>query len=368
MEGLLWKHRLIMTSDEFDNLAIFVAVVEELRREPFFSEDNHDKLSGDTGIFCHPMFLKSAVLPFRKIWMASERCAFRKLDGKGGIRELVFREHPDKRLLQGYGSCFYDTFDSQLTTPVGNGWAKESKQEIINLWLNTQVAHTGPKNFAKKKAWESDLADFNKCDARIGREKFEFLFRSSIGTIGHFYILFEETLAFPLFKKLRDENGMKPSFEADVALKYNPYPDSKYKIIFDDVFWHLKRETEEETFFRLLARQQFGGLRAFLHALFPKSQEALGCICELDTLAALLKHFNVVILDNDAKPETRFLCRSNTNTGYAPGLQGRISFDAYEGRKIRFYDDTFEVLGGVYIKFRYVFLEERKRQRQPDKW
>ena len=46
-----------------------------------------------------------------------------------------------------------------------------------------------------KKAWEFDLADFNKRDERIGREKFEFLFRSSIGTVGWYYIEFEETLA-----------------------------------------------------------------------------------------------------------------------------------------------------------------------------
>src|SRR5579862_5675795 len=116
-----------MKQDEFDSLAIFVAVVEELRGEPFFSEDNHDMLQGRTGIFCHPMFLKSAVLPFRKIWMPTERCAFRGLQGKGGIRDLVFREHPDKRLLQGYGSWFYDTFDTQLSTPVGPNWSKESK-------------------------------------------------------------------------------------------------------------------------------------------------------------------------------------------------------------------------------------------------
>src|SRR5271166_2823246 len=127
-----------MTQDEFDNLAIFVAVVEELRREPFFSEDIHERLGGENyGIFCHPMFLKSAVLPFRKIWMSGERCAFRK--GKGeGIRELVYREHPDKNLLQGYYYWFYDNFDNQLSTSFGYNWATETKQEVIDLWLNTQ--------------------------------------------------------------------------------------------------------------------------------------------------------------------------------------------------------------------------------------
>src|SRR5580700_1601549 len=155
-----------MTQDEFDSLAIFVAVVEELRREPFFSEDNHERLGtsaglGAAGVFCHPMFLKSAVLPFRKIWMDRERCAFKKRKGADGIRELVFREHPDKNLLHGYHYWFYDHFDNQLATSFGYGWAKETKQEVIDLWLNTQLAHTGPMNFpnpTKKKQFS--LADF----------------------------------------------------------------------------------------------------------------------------------------------------------------------------------------------------------------
>src|SRR5580704_5009805 len=159
-----------MTPEDFDSLAIFVAVVEELKGEPFFSDDNHDMMQGHTGIFCHPMFLKSAVLPFRKIWMPTERCAFRGLQGTGGIRDLVFREHPDKRLLDGYRTWFYDTFEAQLSTSLGHAWSTESKLEIINLWLNTQLAHTGRKSSSKKKkSWEIDLADFNKCDARIGR-------------------------------------------------------------------------------------------------------------------------------------------------------------------------------------------------------
>jgi hypothetical protein len=355
-----------MTPEEFDSLAIFVAVVEELRREPFFSEDHHDKLvAGDVGVFCHPMFLKSAVLPFRKIWMESERCAFRKRDGTGGIRELVFREYPDRALVEACREHFYDMFDGLLDASFGFGWATETKRQVINLWLNTQTAHTGPKDHTNKKDWEFDLADFNKCDARIGREKFEFLFRSSIGTVGWFYIEFWETLAFPLFRRLRDEKGMKPSFEADMALKYNPYPSSDYKIIFDDVFWHLSRETMEETFDRLLMRQRFNGVRAFLRAVFPKKQEVLMQVSELDTLDAILGRSNAVVLDESSVPCGGLLCRSNTHIGYGHALK-KIFFDVYEGPKVHFHDDSREVLNHSYLEFRACLLEERKQQRQPD--
>jgi hypothetical protein len=355
-----------MTQPEFDSLAIFVAVVEELRREPFFSEDHHDKLVGDVGVFCHPMFLKSAVLPFRKIWMESERCGFRKRDGTGGIRELVFREFPDRALVEAYRERFYDMFHSQLDASFGYGWATETKRQVINLWLNTQAAHTGPINHTNKQVWEFDLADFNKCDARIGREKFEFLFRSSIGTVGWFYIEFEETLAFPLFKMLRDEQGMKPSFEADMALKYNPYPSSDFKIIFDDVFWHLSRESMEETFDRLLLRQRFEGVRAFLHAIFPKKQEVLGLVNELDSLDAILEHSKAVVLDESFESRDGLRCRSCTHIGYGHTLE-EIFFDVYEGPKVRFFDRSKEVLSRVYVEFRSLLFDERKQQRQSDK-
>ena len=357
-----------MTQDEFDSLAIFVAVVEELRQEPFFSEDNHEKLGGEmAAVFCHPMFLKSAVLPFRKIWMSSERCAFQKGQGEG-IRDLVFRVHPDKNLLKGYRYWFYDDFDKHLTTSFGYGWATESKHEIIDLWLNTQLAHTGPMNFpnpTKKKQFS--LADFNTCDARIGREKFEFLFRSSIATVGHSYISFEEILAFPLFTKLRDEQGMKPSFEADVALKYNPYPDPKYKIHFDDVFWHLSRETMEDSFCRLLARQRFDALQHFLRPLFDKAKEAFNCVSKSETLDALLKEAQVTILSE--KPDMMFKACFTKNTFLELGKRPRtVKIDVFEGRRVLFYNDSQSVLSDVYIEFLSALKKARRQQRQPDKW
>ena len=359
-----------MTQDEFDNLAIFVAVVEELRREPFFSEDNHETMDGDTGFFCHPMFLKSAVLPFRKIWMSSERCAFqrRKSNGKNkkqirDIRDLVFEEFPDRALVEACRERFYDMFDDLLDASFGYGWAKETKRQVINLWLNTQTAHTGPMDHTNKKAWEFDLEDFNKCDARIGREKFEFLFRSGISTVGWFYIEFAEALAFPLFRKLRDKQGMKPTFEADMALKYNPYPSADYKIVFDDVFWHLSRETMDETVGRLLKRERFSSVRDFLRIIFfPKKHEVLTQLHELDTLDAILERSKAVVLDKSSVPGSRLLGRSNKHTCY-----GHAFFDVYAGPKVRFFDNSREVLSRSYLECRGCLLEERKRQRPPDK-
>jgi hypothetical protein len=356
-----------MTREEFDSLAIFVAVVEELRREPFFSEDNHDRLttfnSGSaenaSAFFCHPAFLKSAVLPFRKIWMSSERCAFLKRSGtKGiGIRDLVFREHPDKKLTDGYRYWFYESFECKLKQQAH--WSHKSNNEIVSIWINTQVAHTGPKNPKNKQSWEFELADFDQWATQIGREKFEFLFRSGLQTIGSTYVGFAEKLAIPLFDDLRKQ-GRVPGFEAEMALKYNPYPDQRYQIKFDDLFWHLDRESLEETFDRLLARQRFESLHGFLRGLVPSKSEALAAVCHFEQFGAFLKGCNATILDRDSKIDGNLLLRS-----------GPPGFEAYEGRAVRFKDDSEDALRRVYSEFRTRLFEERKRQesqRKCDEW
>jgi len=357
-----------MTQEEFDNLAIFVAVAEELSREPFFSDDNHDTLSsfkdGETqkfsATFSHPAFLKSAVLPFRKIWMPSERCAFRKFDGTGGIRDLVFQHHPNRQFIEGHRYWFYDSFEAELKVAAGTGWAQESNEDIVDIWINTQVAHAG-KKVGKNPIGKFELKDFDDWATRIGREKFEFLFRSNLQKFGNRYISFAEILAIPLFEKFRSEQGMIPGFEAEVALKYNPYPDARYNIKFDDFFWHLDRESVEETFDRLLARQKFHKLQLLLKGLFPKKAEALAVVCEFDEMEKMFEGCDVVIVDNPKDVDWRSF------------RIGAGSFNVFASRMILFQDDSRSraELRQAYSEFRLILFDDRKRQpnrSKPDTW
>ena len=97
---------------DFDRIATFVAVADELSMEPFISDDNHEKLvqfkqtDGShvvAAYFCHPAFL-NCDLPFRKLWLPSETCAFEK------VRDAVFRVHPEQNQLRGYRHWFYDMY------------------------------------------------------------------------------------------------------------------------------------------------------------------------------------------------------------------------------------------------------------------
>jgi hypothetical protein len=346
-----------MAPEEFDNLAIFVAVAEELRREPFFSDDNHDRLSvckdNFRATFSHPVFLKSAVLPFRKIWMPSERCAFRKYDGTGGIRELVFKHHQDRKVIEGHHYWFYTAFEANLTKC--NVFAQESNQDIIDIWINTQVAHTGKKT-GKNPIGKFELKDFDEWATRIGREKFEFAFRTALREFGSDYISFAEILAIPLFKKLQSEDGIVPGFEAEVALKYNPYPDPRYNIFFDDFFWHLDRESFEETFDRLLARQKYQNLQYLIRGLFPNKSEAIAMICEFDKMEAMFKGCNVVVLETEAQIDWNL-----------HRIDGS-GFNVCAGRLIHFRDNSKvrDELNHAYSQFRILLFDERKRQPKRD--
>src|SRR5206468_5643334 len=133
------------------------------------------------------------------------------------------------------------------------------------------------------------LQDFDQWSERIGRERFEYLFRFSLRVIAGIYIEFLRRLAGPLFLLLSNDYGMMPGFEATTALKYSPYPDSRYRITFDDLFWHLDKESMEDTFHRLLERHSYGILKGFLRGYFESKPDALAAVCEYATFSAMLQ-------------------------------------------------------------------------------
>src|SRR5206468_9659357 len=176
-------------------------------------------------------------------------------------------------------------------------WAEESRRDILDIWIYTQAVHVGKKEFEKgKSVGRFTLQDFDQWAERIGRERFEYLFRTSLRVIAGVYIEFLKQLAKPLFLLLRRDYGMTPGFEAAAALKYSPYPDPRYRITFEDVFWHLDKESMEETFDRLLDRHTYGILKGFLRGYFETKPDALAAVCEYLTFPAMLAETGAVLL------------------------------------------------------------------------
>ncbi|HYJ07174.1 MAG TPA: hypothetical protein VEX43_18740, partial [Chthoniobacterales bacterium] len=226
------------------------------------------------------------------------------------------------------------------------------------------IVHAGKKRFPSgKTAGEFDLSDFDRWAQQIGREKFEFLFRISLRTVGSYYVEFLEKLAAPLYWNLR-RAGVTPGFEAGAALEYSPYPDPRYRITFDDVFWHLDKESMEETFDRLLDRQSYRGIRSLLDAFFPRNRAAaLAAVCEGTDFHAFMTANGAQVLEAD-EDVAQFQLRGGSGSS---GILGVVGFNAYEGRRLRFYQGDQSILAQIYLDFRRCLLAERKKQR-PAKW
>src|SRR5439155_24272672 len=206
----------------------------------------------------------------------------------------------DQKLVESYRHWFYDLYSRQLEESADRDWANESRRDILDIWIYTQAAQDGKKQYQEgKNIGRFSLLDFDQWAERIGRERFEFLFRSSVRAVGYLYIQFLEKLAAPLFWHLTRKSQMRPGFEAAAALKYNPYPDPRYRITFDDVFWHLDKESTEETFDRLLERHTYAGLKAFLQGCFENKRDALAAVSKDMTFPALLKSSDTVLLKSD---------------------------------------------------------------------
>jgi hypothetical protein len=155
---------------------------------------------------------------------------------------------------------------------------------------------------------------------------------------------------------------MIPGFEATAALKYNPYPDPRYRITFDDLFWHLDKESAEETFDRLLERYTYAGLKSFFDGYFENKHDALAAVCEDMTFPVLLKRSGGVLLkDDEAVQNDQLRCHYSATWGtpFAP-----VDFEVYTGRKVRCKKNSDRMLADAFDDFRRCFFEERKRQRK----
>ena len=90
-----------------------------------------------------------------------------------------------------------------------------SHDDVLDIWLYTQAIPVGKKELGKgKTSGRFTLQDFDEWAERIGRQRFEYLLRSSLRIIAFVYIQFLKQVARPFFALLCREYGMTPGFEA----------------------------------------------------------------------------------------------------------------------------------------------------------
>jgi hypothetical protein len=272
-------------------------------------------------------------------------------------------------------SCrdFYEgSFDRENAQVLArDGSAILTRKDAVDIWLYTHAVHAGPKLFSgsARKA-DRTFQEFDSWSRALGRAQFEYQFRSSLQQIGSRYSEFERQLAGQLLSHLQ-ASGMTLGFSAHAALSCNPYPPSNSRIDFDDAFWHLRRESVEQTFERLLARQCFSELGMLIEHVFDDRSAAIDAVVKYDDLSRLigqeLRSRHIVGEEESAKlnPALRlmFQIRSSSFEPY-----GRIEFISYQDGILQIDQRSLAILSAHYLKFRSRFLDERSIQRGWPRW
>jgi len=163
------------TQEEVDAVAYFVEAATELSNSTFIQEEFQslsfspvDSNQGQDGAtFPDPDVVKSALVPFRRVWHQGEPCYFRR------VANILYKHHEYTRYF--LRPLAFDD-DASL---VNQMWLRDcelSPSDVINLWLNTRYHHVGKSKMAGKFTRE----DFENYENQIGPVRFEFVFLSAV--------------------------------------------------------------------------------------------------------------------------------------------------------------------------------------------
>ncbi len=224
-------------------------------------------------------------------------------------------------------------------------------KQIIDLWIYTHGVHTGKT----QKFHEFELKDFDDVVTAAGRARFEDAFRNSLRLVGqNSYLSFHRVLVRPIFNRLL-ALGHVPNFETHAALKFGPYPQQADRILLDDPFWHLDKESEEETFDRLLNRWRFHDFGPFFNGYFRARRPALEALKTHATLDDLLKATGATILDTPSTTHSlgsQFHAKGDMN-------QNGGKVQVYDGKVVHFADRSRLFLSHHYRLLREAFFSHR---------
>jgi hypothetical protein len=174
------------------------------------------------------------------------------------------------------------------------------------------------------------------------------------------YLHFAQIVAEPIFQHLQSR-GYVPKFEVSLALRFNPYLEKNSRLL-KDPFWHLDKETEEQTFDRMLKRQRFDGVESLFSSLYFKGmgyakRNAMTDLKRFENLTDLLSEYSVTRLSQSNKSLSSMGQFSVREDGY-----GSCSYPVivYEEKTIYFEGKSEEILRVIYGAFRNAFLRHRE--------
>ena len=290
--------------------------------------------------------------------MPTEPCAYEK------IRDLIYEIFPTSALLQGLHYWFYEDYQRTLNRQVFDEGKIKTVGKTIDIWINTQAVHTGQRPQGKRMLGDYTVRDFDDALKLSGRPRFEFEFRVGLKCVSSIFAGFYTDIVAPLFSFLKN-CGHQPSFEVMVAMSHGAYPKAAEHIRIKDCFWHMDKESPEETFDRLLGRQDFDNLDTFFCGYFFKRQPALEAVVNFETLAAFFTGTLGEVIPAPLETDrlmSRFWAKGDFNYNGGEVI-------VFENRCVQFNGCSEHFISTQYAAFRDAFIKHRETIVQTnEKW
>lgn len=266
----------MVKQEEVDTVAAFVEATEEMRSGPFFGEDEPMalKASGTEGgtlysaEFGLPEHLKSALIPFRRLWMHEEPCNFRN------VCNILYKDckyDPTRQFISYIRDQWKRSLKEWVHLPLGS-WIDLRPGEVVDIWLNTQAFHVGKK--PRKGRYSRD--DFERYRRKLGDARFEFLFRTLVDWFGHLFFSLLPVTRIAL-RYWAEHEGLSPTNE--IRMPFGPIgnqtAEDGSQVVRDRLGWSPSSETLDQRLVRLLRRSTFSELSRFLKMLEPNQLDSL---------------------------------------------------------------------------------------------
>lgn len=285
----------VPTQEEVDAVAYFVEAATELSNSAFILEEFQllsfspaESNGGDDGAtFPDPDIVKSALVPFRRMWHQGEPCYFRR------VANILYKYHEYTRHF--LKPLAFDD-DQSLTKLMWLGDSELSPTDVINLWLNTKYHHVGKSQTAGKFTRE----DFERYENEIGEVKFEFVFLSAVNEVT---VFIRNILGCA--NQFLDSIEKDPSFEITTAAPQEGIVRATPGITHDQL-------SPEKKVWRLRRRGKFDAVDKLLEMADSSDLSVASVLSANTTLDEMLTDLNIVLESCDdfqAAMETGGLCK-----------------------------------------------------------
>ena len=278
------------STEELDAVALYVITARELHECRFFVEEHYQlSISSREGDppealkaeFPDPDTVSAVLIPFRKLWMESEPCFHRR------VAKIIKRFCEQLRGRVDHSFSLSAGEVPMIPFPRG---VDLSKEDVIDLWLNTRYMHVGTSGRKGRFTRE----DFHRWETQVGAALFEYYFLTSVVYVG---VLFFNILRdAEEFLKWCKAKGWTSGIDT-VAPGANP------NVVRNTPGFEQGGDSQERMAWRLRRRRKYKGFAVFLEHKNLSDADVARFVCECETFPGFCNKIGVRLEQRDARDD-----------------------------------------------------------------